>query len=137
MEQIAQDIIKCFKDGGHLFTMGNGGSLAHASHLSEELISHGYPAIALNDSNVLSALANDFSYDEVFSRYIHAVGKKGDILLTFSTSGKSINIIKASERAKIIGIKVIEFPRNFKGTTEEIQDEQQKLLHQIYKEIIK
>ena len=136
MTRISKQIIKCFERGNKVLIIGNGGSSAEASHLSEELIAYGYPAIALNDPCVLTALSNDFSYEEVFSRYIIAVGAQGDVLITLSTSGKSKNIIRAIKTAKQKSMEVIELPRNKGKTTETIQNHQLELIHKVYKEIV-
>ena len=125
-------IRECFERDGKVWVIGNGGSSAEASHLSEEFISLGYPVIALNDSAVITALANDFSYEEAFAIYLEAVAKAGDILITLSTSYKSENILEAIDRAEELGIKVIKFPRKGK-TTEEIQNNHLVLIHKLYK----
>lgn len=102
-----------FKAGGKVLSCGNGGSHCDAMHFAEELTGRyrenrpGYPAIAISDVSHLSCVSNDFGYDYVFSRYIEAVGREGDVLLGLSTSGNSANIIKAVEAARAKGMKVI------------------------------
>ncbi|KLU15484.1 MULTISPECIES: D-sedoheptulose 7-phosphate isomerase [Xenorhabdus] len=102
-----------FKAGGKVLSCGNGGSHCDAMHFAEELTGRyrenrpGYPAIAISDPSHLSCVSNDFGYDYVFSRYVEAVGQKGDVLLGISTSGNSGNIIKAVEAAHAKGMKVI------------------------------
>ncbi|WP_323838622.1 D-sedoheptulose 7-phosphate isomerase [Photorhabdus africana] len=102
-----------FKAGGKVLSCGNGGSHCDAMHFAEELTGRyrenrpGYPAIAISDVSHLSCVSNDFGYEFVFSRYIEAVGKEGDVLLGISTSGNSGNIIKAVEAARLKGMKVI------------------------------
>ncbi|MDC9597644.1 D-sedoheptulose 7-phosphate isomerase [Xenorhabdus anantnagensis] len=102
-----------FKAGGKVLSCGNGGSHCDAMHFAEELTGRyrenrpGYPAIAISDPSHLSCVSNDFGYDYVFSRYVEAVGQKGDVLLGISTSGNSGNIIKAVEAARAKGMKVI------------------------------
>ncbi|MDX7990016.1 D-sedoheptulose 7-phosphate isomerase [Xenorhabdus littoralis] len=102
-----------FKTGGKVLSCGNGGSHCDAMHFAEELTGRyrenrpGYPGIAISDPSHLSCVSNDFGYDYVFSRYIEAVGQKGDVLLGISTSGNSGNIIKAIEAARAKGMKVI------------------------------
>ncbi|WP_237386137.1 D-sedoheptulose 7-phosphate isomerase [Xenorhabdus sp. Sc-CR9] len=102
-----------FKDGGKVLSCGNGGSHCDAMHFAEELTGRyrenrpGYPGIAISDPSHLSCVSNDFGYDYVFSRYVEAVGQKGDVLLGISTSGNSSNIIKAIEAARAKGMKVI------------------------------
>ncbi|PHM73839.1 D-sedoheptulose 7-phosphate isomerase [Xenorhabdus kozodoii] len=102
-----------FKAGGKVLSCGNGGSHCDAMHFAEELTGRyrenrpGYPAIAISDPSHLSCVSNDFGYNYVFSRYVEAVGQKGDVLLGISTSGNSGNIIKAVEAARAKGMKVI------------------------------
>lgn len=135
MTNLSNKLLKCFSRGSKCWIIGNGGSSAEASHLSEELISHGFPAIALNDPQVITALANDYSYDEVFSRYLIAVADKDDILIVLSTSGKSKNCIRAIRTAKQKCMEVIEWPRKGR-TTEDIQNYQLEVIHKVYKEIV-
>ena len=109
----ARVLIDCFKARGHVYTCGNGGSMCDAMHLAEELSGryrHDRPAlgaISMSDGAHLSCVANDFGYDFVFSRFIEAHGRPGDVLVGISTSGKSPNVIKAAEAARKIGMSVI------------------------------
>lgn len=102
-----------FKAGGKVLSCGNGGSHCDAMHFAEELTGRyrenrpGYPAIAIADVSHISCVSNDFGYEYVFSRYVEAVGKEGDVLLGISTSGNSGNIIKAISAAREKGMKVI------------------------------
>ncbi len=102
-----------FKAGGKVLSCGNGGSHCDAMHFAEELTGRyrenrpGYPAIAISDVSHISCVSNDFGYEYVFSRYVEAVGKVGDVLLGISTSGNSGNIIKAISAAREKGMKVI------------------------------
>ena len=102
-----------FKAGGKVLSCGNGGSHCDAIHFAEELTGRyrenrpGYPAIAISDVSHISCVSNDFGYEYVFSRYVEAVGKEGDVLLGISTSGNSGNIIKAISAAREKGMKVI------------------------------
>ncbi|MBO1518554.1 D-sedoheptulose 7-phosphate isomerase [Oceanisphaera pacifica] len=113
IEQAAKLLAERFKDGGKVLSCGNGGSHCDAMHFAEELTGRyrenrpGYPAIAISDPSHLSCVANDFGFEFVFSRYLEAVGKKGDVLFGLSTSGNSKNIINAITAAKEKGIKVI------------------------------
>lgn len=106
-------IAASFKQGGKVLSCGNGGSHCDAMHFAEELTGKyrenrpAYPAIAISDVSHLSCVANDFGYDVIFSRYIEAVGQKGDVLVAMSTSGNSANIINAIASAKAKGMKVI------------------------------
>ncbi|MGO1247053.1 MAG: D-sedoheptulose 7-phosphate isomerase [Oceanisphaera sp.] len=113
IEQAAKLLAERFKDGGKVLSCGNGGSHCDAMHFAEELTGRyrenrpGYPAIAISDPSHLSCVANDFGFEFVFSRYLEAVGQRGDVLLGLSTSGNSKNIINAINAAKDKGIKVI------------------------------
>ena len=133
---IPQKLIDCIERGNKILICGNGGSSAQSSHFSEELITHGLPAIALNDPQVITALSNDFSYKEVFSRYIKALGSNGDLLITFTTSGKSKNLIKAQKTAEESGLEVLEWPHKKGKTTEDRQNIQLKEMHKVYKEVV-
>jgi D-sedoheptulose 7-phosphate isomerase len=102
--------------GGTLLFCGNGGSAADAQHLATEYVvryqrnRRAYPALALTtDTSGLTATGNDFGFDQVFSRQIEALGKKGDLLIIHSTSGNSPNVLKAAEAAKAKGIDVLGF----------------------------
>lgn len=101
-------------ESGHkIISCGNGGSLCDATHFAEELTGRyrenrcSLPAISINDPAYLTCTSNDFSYEEVFSRYVEGVGCSGDALLAISTSGTSANVLKAAEAAKAKGMKVI------------------------------
>ncbi|HBO24407.1 MULTISPECIES: D-sedoheptulose 7-phosphate isomerase [unclassified Providencia] len=113
IEQAAVLLADSFKAGGKVLSCGNGGSHCDAMHFAEELTGRyrenrpGYPAIAISDVSHLSCVSNDFGYEFVFSRFIEAVGKEGDVLLGISTSGNSGNIIKAINAAREKGMKVI------------------------------
>ena len=99
--------------GGKVISCGNGGSMCDAMHFAEELSGRfrndrrGLAALSISDPSHISCVANDYGYEYVFSRYIEAVGKKGDVLLGISTSGNSKNVIKAVKTAKEKGIKTI------------------------------
>ena len=109
----AQLLAETFKSGGKVLSCGNGGSHCDAMHFAEELTGRfrenrpGYAAIAISDPSHISCVSNDFGYEFVFSRYVEAVGRAGDVLLGISTSGNSDNVIKAVEAARANGMKVI------------------------------
>ncbi|EGR4312620.1 D-sedoheptulose 7-phosphate isomerase [Vibrio cholerae] len=113
IEAAAKLIADSFKQGGKVLSCGNGGSHCDAMHFAEELTGRyrenrpGYPGIAISDPSHLSCVSNDFGYDYVFSRYVEAVGAKGDVLFGLSTSGNSGNILKAIEAAKAKSMKTI------------------------------
>ncbi|NOY79028.1 MAG: D-sedoheptulose 7-phosphate isomerase [Calditrichaeota bacterium] len=105
------EIASRLKSGGTLFLCGNGGSAADSQHLAAELVSRlrmeraAIPALALTtDTSVLTAMANDYDYTQIFSRQVEAFGKKGDILLGISTSGGSKNVIEAMKMAQEKGL---------------------------------
>jgi len=106
-------LIDALKNGKKVISCGNGGSLCDATHFAEELTGRyrgnrgGLPAIAINDPAFLSCTANDFSYSEVFARYVEGVGTPGDVLLGISTSGKSANVLAAVQAAHAKGMKVV------------------------------
>jgi len=113
--QAATAMADCFSKNGKILICGNGGSAAEAQHLSAELVgrfevSHrkGLPAIALTtDSSILTAWANDFGYEEVFARQVEALASPGDLLMCFSTSGESPNIVRAMQAAMERGLTCI------------------------------
>lgn len=108
----ARRISRCFSRGGKLLVCGNGGSAAEAQHLAAELVGRfklanrpGLPAVALTaDTAVLTAWSNDIGYDDVFARQVQALGAPGDLLLAFSTSGQSRNLIQAFKVARRQGL---------------------------------
>ena len=124
-EQIARGIVAmtdCLRSGGKVMACGNGGSAADAQHFAAELIGRfererqELAAIALTtDTSILTAVGNDYSYDEIFSKQVRGLGKKGDILIGISTSGNSKNVVKAIEAAKKLGIKIIALTGNGGG----------------------
>ena len=111
--EAAQLIVQSFRQEGKVLSCGNGGSHCDAMHFAEELTGRyrenrpGYAAIAISDPSHLSCVSNDFGYEFVFSRYIEAVGRSGDVLLGISTSGNSGNILRAIEAARLKGMKSI------------------------------
>lgn len=113
IENAAQCLIDAFADDKRVFSCGNGGSMSDAMHFAEELTGRyrlnrrGLPATAISDVGHLTCVANDFGYDQVFSRYIESHGKGGDVLFAISTSGTSSNIIRAAQAASSQGMRVI------------------------------
>jgi D-sedoheptulose 7-phosphate isomerase len=113
IEAAAKLIADSVKQGGKVISCGNGGSHCDAMHFAEELTGRyrdnrkAIPAICVSDPSHISCVSNDFGYEFVFSRYLEALGNKGDVLLGISTSGNSANIIKAAQTAKEKGMKVI------------------------------
>ena len=105
IEKAAKIITNSINNGGKIFSCGNGGSMCDSMHFAEELSGkyrddrRGLPAVAIADPSYLSCVGNDYGYEFIFSRYIQAHAKPGDILIAISTSGKSLNIIRAVEYA--------------------------------------
>ncbi len=106
IEKAAEMMVQCLLSGNKILACGNGGSAGDAQHFSAELLNRyeierpPLPAIALScDTSTITAIANDYSYDEIYSKQIMALGQPGDILLAISTSGNSGNVIKAMEAA--------------------------------------
>src|SRR5579872_3291195 len=113
-QDVVNTIVKSFKAGNRVYFAGNGGSAADAQHLAAEFSGRFYidrealPAEALHcNTSYLTAVANDYSYDLIYSRLINGIGKKDDILVGMSTSGNSVNILKAFETARAKGITTI------------------------------
>ncbi|MGC3977165.1 MAG: D-sedoheptulose 7-phosphate isomerase [Paludibacteraceae bacterium] len=113
---VTEILINALKQGNKVFFCGNGGSAADAQHLAAELSGRFYfdraplPSEALHcNTSYVTAVANDYGYDEIYSRMIKGSGKEGDVLIGLSTSGNSVNIIKAFETAKNKKIKTIAF----------------------------
>lgn len=121
---------QALRNGNKILLCGNGGSASTASHITNDFIGHmknwqrkGYPAIALTaDISVLTALSNDYGYDQVFSKQVAALGNKGDVLWGFSGSGNSQNIINAVEVAKEMGIKTVMFTAREGGKLKNMVD---------------
>ena len=107
----AKVIANALQNKNTIFWCGNGGSAAESSHLSVELIGRfknnrrSLPSLSLNaDTSAITCIANDFGYDEIFSRQLEGLGKKGDVLVVLSTSGKSENILRVLRKAKDLGL---------------------------------
>ncbi len=112
--QAIATIIDAYNNGHKVLVAGNGGSAADAQHLAAEFVSRfyfdrpGLPAIALTtDTSMLTAIGNDYGYENLFSRQVQAQGRAGDVFIGISTSGNSPNVIKAVEEAKSMGITTI------------------------------
>jgi D-sedoheptulose 7-phosphate isomerase len=108
--------VSSLRSGGKILLMGNGGSAADAQHIAGELVSRfmfdrpGLSAIALTtDSSILTAIGNDYGYDQLFARQVNALGRSGDVLIGYSTSGNSPNILAGFRDAKSLGIHCIGF----------------------------
>ncbi len=113
IEKAAMLMAASLKSGGRIFSCGNGGSMCDAMHFAEELsgrFRNDRPALAgvsISDASHLSCVSNDYGYEYVFSRYLEAHGRAGDVLLAISTSGKSRNVLNAIDVAQQKGVKVV------------------------------
>lgn len=128
-------LAQAFKAGGKVLSCGNGGSHCDAMHFAEELTGRyrdnrpAYPAIAISDSSHITCVGNDLGYHTVFSRYIEALGRQGDVLLGISTSGNSVNVINAIEAARKQKMKVITLTGNDGGKMNETADIDIRIAH--------
>ena len=114
IEKCVKMVVETFNRGNKIILAGNGGSASQAQHIAAEFVGRykierrALPAIALTtDTSVLTSISNDYSYEDVFSRQIEALGKENDVFISLSTSGNSGNLIKGVNAAKKNGIKVI------------------------------
>jgi D-sedoheptulose 7-phosphate isomerase len=129
IEEVTQIITSAFQNGNKVLFCGNGGSAADAQHLAAEFSGRFYtdrnplPSEALHcNTSYLTAVANDYGYDVVYSRMIKGVGKKGDVLIGLSTSGNSVNIINAFAQAKELGMITIAFTGSTGGQMKNTTD---------------
>jgi D-sedoheptulose 7-phosphate isomerase len=116
IEEIAGCLVECFRQGNKLMLCGNGGSAADSQHMAAEFVNRfrldrvALPAISLTvNTSILTSIGNDSSYEFTFSRQVEALAKAGDVLAAISTSGSSLNILKALEVARAHGVKTIGF----------------------------
>lgn len=133
IEQIthfAQKMLECFDQGGKLITFGNGGSAADAQHFVGELDGHltlerdALPAIALStNTSSMTAIGNDYSYEDIFSRPVSALATDRDVVVGISTSGNSPNVVKALEEAKKKGAYTVAFTGKSGGKLKNIVEE--------------
>jgi D-sedoheptulose 7-phosphate isomerase len=113
IEKAGDMLVQALNNGNKILSCGNGGSMCDAMHFAEEMTGRfrrnrkALPAMAISDSSHITCTANDNGYDSVFSRYLEALGNKGDVLLAISTSGNSANIVEAVNVAKNKGLDVI------------------------------
>ena len=128
LENAGNIMVTAIKNGNKILSCGNGGSMCDAMHFAEELSGRfrddrrALPAIAISDAAHLSCVANDYGFNSVFSRYVEALGQKGDVLLAISTSGNSENILNAAAVARQKGIKIIALTGKTGGKLASIAD---------------
>jgi D-sedoheptulose 7-phosphate isomerase len=124
--------------GNKIISCGNGGSMADAMHFAEELSGRfradrkAIGAVSISDPTHISCVANDYGYDFIFSRYVEALGKSGDVLLGISTSGNSSNVVKAVEAAKALGMKTIVLTGKDGGKLAQLADLEIRAPHSTY-----
>ncbi len=129
VENAAQTCIDSLRSGGKILLAGNGGSAADAQHIAAEFVSRfafdrpGLPAIALTtDTSILTAISNDYGYEKLFARQLQSLGRKGDVFIGYSTSGKSPNVLLAFEEAQQRDIKTIGLTGKRDGPMRELCD---------------
>ncbi|AHM61844.1 phosphoheptose isomerase [Flammeovirgaceae bacterium 311] len=135
IEKAAQLMAKSLEKGGKLLSCGNGGSHCDAMHFAEELTGkfreerRPLAAMAVSDPSFISCTANDYGWEHVFSRFVRGVGRSGDVLLAISTSGNSINVLRAAEVARQSGIPVVALTGKNGGKLAELADVEIRVQH--------
>lgn len=113
IEEAGRIMASAVKAGNKIISCGNGGSLCDAMHFAEEMTGRfrgdrqSLPAVSISDPAHITCTANDYGFDQIFSRYVEGVGQSGDVLLAISTSGNSANVLAAAEAARAKGMKVV------------------------------
>lgn len=134
----AELIAASLQSGGKVLTCGNGGSLCDAQHFAEELSGRyrqnrrALAAIALTEAAHMTCVANDFGFEFVFSRFVEALGRPGDVLLAISTSGNSPNILRAAEAARELGMTVVSLTGKDGGQLAALSDVEIRAPHSGY-----
>src|SRR4051812_46949670 len=129
VESVVRQVVEAYEKKGKVLWCGNGGSAADAQHLAAELSGRFYydrpplfsEALHVNTSYI-TAVANDYSYEVIYSRLVEAMGKVGDVLIGLSTSGNSINVVKALQAAKKTGMTTVAFTGEGGGAMKEFAD---------------
>ena len=133
--QAAELMAASLRGGGKVLTCGNGGSLCDAQHFAEELSGryrHDRPAlaaIALTEASHMTCVANDYGFEFVFSRFVQALGRAGDVLLAISTSGNSPNVLRAAEAARAAGMQVVSLTGKDGGQLAALSDVEIRVAH--------
>jgi D-sedoheptulose 7-phosphate isomerase len=130
IEEVSDICMDAFRNGNQVLLCGNGGSAADAQHLAAEFSGRYYfdrpplnaEALHVNTS-YLTAVGNDYSYDEVYARLVKAKGRRGDVLMALSTSGNSENVLRAMRQAKDLGMTVVAFTGENGGRARDLADE--------------
>ncbi len=135
-------LVEAFRKKCKVISCGNGGSMCDAMHFAEELTGRfrqdrpSFPAISISDASHLTCAANDYGFENIFSRYIEGLGQKGDVLLAISTSGNSENICNAALEAKKKGMKVISLTGKTGGKLAGLSDIEIRVPYQGYSDRI-
>ena len=135
-------MVSALNNGNKIFTCGNGGSMGDAMHFAEELTGRfrenrkGMAAIAISDPTHITCVGNDYGFDYIFSRYVEAVGKPGDVLLAISTSGNSANVLNALKVAQQMGMKVVALTGKSGGEIGKLADVEIRVPHSGYSDRI-
>ena len=138
IEQASTLIAMAIKSGGKVISCGNGGSHCDAMHFAEELTGRyrenrkAIPAICISDPSHISCVSNDYGYEFIFSRYLEALGNRGDVLLAISTSGRSPNVLKAAETAREKGMQVVALTGKDGGKLASLADIELRVPHSGY-----
>ena len=133
--QAAELIASSLRAGGKVLTCGNGGSLCDAQHFAEELSGRyrqdrpALAAIALTEASHMTCVANDYGFEYVFSRFVQALGRPGDVLLAISTSGNSPNVLNAATAAKAAGMQVVSLTGKDGGQLAALSDVEIRVAH--------
>jgi len=133
--QAAELMAASLRNGGKILTCGNGGSLCDAQHFAEELSGRyrqdrpALAAIALTEASHMTCVANDYGFEFVFSRFVQALGRPGDVLLAISTSGNSPNVLNAAEAAKAAGMQVVSLTGKNGGKLADLSDVEIRVPH--------
>lgn len=131
-------MVSSLEKGGKIISCGNGGSMCDAMHFAEELTGRyrnnrkAIPAISISDPSHMSCVGNDYGYDYVFSRFVEAMGKQGDVLVAISTSGNSKNVVNAAEVAISKGMKVVALTGNSGGELAQLSSVEVRVPHSGY-----
>jgi len=133
--QAAELMAASLRNGGKILTCGNGGSLCDAQHFAEELSGRyrqdrpALAAIALTEASHMTCVANDYGFEFVFSRFVQALGRPGDVLLAISTSGNSPNVLNAAEAARAAGMRVVSLTGKNGGKLADLSDVEIRVPH--------
>ena len=138
IDNAASLMFEAIQSGGKILSCGNGGSMCDAMHFAEEMTGcfreqrQALPAIAISDPSHITCTANDYGFEAIFSRYVDAVGKKGDVLFAISTSGNSKNIIQAAKVARNKGLKLVALTGKSGGELAELANVEVRIPYQGY-----